>query len=65
MLEFLADVFITIKDFIVKPAVYLKEFLAGKLTPVRQTDQKTDEASGKGSLIDDYLKEYEKQRKKK
>ncbi|HQO39088.1 MAG TPA: hypothetical protein PK986_01340 [Spirochaetota bacterium] len=65
MLEFLADIFITIKDFIVKPAVYFKEFLSGKLTPVRETDQKTNETSGKGSLIDDYLKEYEKQRKKK
>ena len=63
--EFFADIFITIKDFIVKPAVYFKEFISGKLTPVRESDLKTNEASAKGSLIDDYLKEYEKQRKKK
>ncbi len=65
ILEFFADIFITIKDFIVKPAVYFKEFISGKLTPVRESDLKTNEASAKGSLIDDYLKEYEKQRKKK
>ena len=65
VLEFFADIFLTIKDFISKPFILIKEFLSGKLTPVRESDLKTQEASGKGSLIDDYLKEYEKQRKKK
>lgn len=65
ILEFFVDIFITIKDFFVKPAVYFKEYISGKLTPVRESDLKTNEAPAKGSLIDDYLKEYEKQRKKK
>lgn len=65
VLEFIADIFIAIKDIIVKPFTVIRHFLTGKLTPVREGEARSNEATAKGSLIDDYLKEYEKQRKRK
>lgn len=63
--EFIADIFIAIKDIIAKPFIVIRHFLSGKLTPVKESDVKANETAGKGSLIDVYLKEYEKQRKKR
>ncbi len=65
MLEFIADIFKTVKDFIIKPIVAIAEFLAGKLMPVKESDAKFSEAVQKRSLIDEYMKEYEKKKKKK
>lgn len=64
LLEFIADIFKTVKDFITKPIVAIAEFLAGKLMPVKESDAKFSEAVQKRSLIDEYMKEYEKKQKK-
>ncbi len=63
--EFIADIFIAIKDIITKPFIVIRHFLSEKLTPVKEVEAKSNEYSGKSSLIDDYLKEYEKQRKRR
>ena len=63
--EFIVEVLIAIKDIIAKPFIVIRHFLSGKLTPMREGEAKANEATVKGSLIDDYLKEYEKQRKRK
>jgi len=65
ILEFIADIFKTVKDFITKPVVAIAEFLAGKLMPVKESDAKFSEAVQKRSLIDEYMKEYEKKQKKR
>lgn len=65
LLEFIADIFKTVKDFITKPVMAIAEFLAGKLMPVKESDAKFSEAVQKRSLIDEYMKEYEKKQKKK
>jgi len=64
IMEFFADIFIAIKDMIAKPFIVISDFMSGKLKPVRESEVKEKEAGGKGGLIDEYLKEYEKQRKK-
>ena len=64
LLEFIADIFKTVKDFITKPFVIIAEFLAGKLMPVKESDAKFNEVVQKRSLIDEYMKEYEKKQKK-
>jgi len=65
LLEFISDIFSTVKDFITKPIMAIAEFLAGKLKPVKESDVKFGEAVQKRSLIDEYMKEYEKKQKKK
>lgn len=65
LLEFIADIFKTVKDLITKPIVAIAEFLAGKLMPVKESDAKFAEIVQKRSLIDEYMKEYEKKQKKR
>lgn len=65
ILEFIADIFKTVKDFITKPFIAAAEFLASKLMPVKESDAKFTEVVQKKSLIDEYMKEYEKKQKKK
>ena len=65
LLEFIADIFKTTWDFITKPFIAIAEFLAGKLMPVKESDAKFNEAIQKRSLIDEYMKEYEKKQKKR
>ncbi len=65
MLEFIADIFMTVKVFITKPFIAAAEFLAAKLMPVKESDAKFNEVIQKRSLIDEYMKEYEKKQKKK
>lgn len=65
MLEFIADIFKTVKDFITKPFIAVAEFLAAKLMPVKESDARFSEVVQKRSLIDEYMKEYEKKQKKK
>jgi len=63
--EFLLDIFKTLKDFIIKPIKAIAEFLSTKLMPVKESDVKFNQAMQKRSLIDEYLKEYEKKQKKR
>ncbi|HOP61840.1 MAG TPA: hypothetical protein PK358_15110 [Spirochaetota bacterium] len=65
LLEFLTDVFKTVKDFIIKPFAVIADFLAGKLMPVKESEARFNEAVQKRSLIDEYMKEYEKKQKKR
>lgn len=62
VLEFIIDYFVTVKDILTKPFVLIAEFFAGKLTPVKENEPK--EQGRRISLIDQYMKEYEKQKKK-
>ena len=62
--DFIVDYIVTVKDIITKPFVIIADFFAGKLTPVKESESKSSEPSRKISLIDQYMKEYEKQKKK-
>lgn len=62
VLEFIVDYFVTVKDIITKPFILIAEFFAGKLTPVKENEPK--EQGRRISLIDQYMKEYEKQKKR-
>ena len=62
VLEFIVDYFVTVKDILTKPFVLIAEFFAGKLTPVKENEPK--EQGRRISLIDQYMKEYEKQKKR-
>ena len=44
-----------------KLGILISEFLSTKFKPVKEDDD--EKTSGKGSLIDEYLREYERQRK--
>ena len=63
-LEFIVEFFVTVKDMLSKPFILIAEFFAGKLTPVKETESKNSEPSRKISLIDQYMKEYEKQKRR-
>jgi hypothetical protein len=65
LMEFITDIFRTVKDFITKPVIAVADFLAGKLMPVKESDAKFNEVVQKRSLIDEYMKEYEKKQKKR
>jgi hypothetical protein len=51
--------FIALWETLKKPGVLIREFFTNKMKPVKDTEQKAE----KRSLIDEYLQEYEKQRK--
>ncbi len=63
-LEFIVEFFVTVKDILTKPFILIAEFFAGKLTPVRENEQQKPEQGRRISLIDQYMKEYEKQKRK-
>jgi hypothetical protein len=65
VLEFIADFFKAVKDIIVKPFKVIADFLSGRLKPVKESEVKSSGSSQKTSLIDEYMKEYEKKRGKK
>lgn len=65
VLEFIADFFIAVKDIITKPFRLISDFLSGRLKPVKESESKSSGSQGKTSLIDDYMKEYEKNRRGK
>lgn len=62
--EFIVEFFMTVKDILSKPFMLIAEFFAGKLTPVKENEPKNTEPSRRISLIDQYMKEYEKQKKR-
>jgi hypothetical protein len=62
--EFIIDYFVTVKDILTKPFILIAEFFAGKLTPVKENEPKNQEQGRRISLIDQYMKEYEKQKKR-
>jgi len=62
--EFIVDYFITVKEILTKPFILIAEFFAGKLTPVREEEKRNNEPTRKISLIDQYMKEYEKQKRR-
>jgi len=59
--ESVVDFFLAIAGAFKKIGIFIIEFLSSKVKPVRE--KKEEKASGKGGLIDEYLREYEKQRK--
>lgn len=64
LLEFIVEYFVTVKDILTKPFILIAEFFAGKMMPVKEHEPKNAEPSRRISLIDQYMKEYEKQKKK-
>ncbi len=62
--EFIVEFFVTVKDILTKPFILIAEFFAGKLTPVKENELKNNEPTRRISLIDQYMKEYEKQKKR-
>jgi hypothetical protein len=62
--EFLVEYFTTVKNIITKPFKVLANFFAGKLMPVKEEDAKKAETAKRTSLIDQYMKEYEKQKRR-
>ena len=63
-LEFIVEYFVTVKEILTKPFILIAEFFAGKLMPVKEQEPKNTEPSRKISLIDQYMKEYEKQKRR-
>jgi hypothetical protein len=61
--EFIVDYFVTVKEILTKPFILIAEFFAGKLTPVKENEQKNQEQGRRISLIDQYMKEYEKKKR--
>ena len=53
--------FLAITGVFKKLGIFISEFLRNRIKPVKEEGEKT--SSGKGSLIDEYLREYERQRK--
>lgn len=64
ILDFIVDFFKAIKDIVVKPFIIIADFLSGRLKPVKESEGKSSEV-GKTSLIDEYMKEYEKNRRRR
>lgn len=64
ILEFIVDYFITVKNIITKPFKVLANFFAGKLMPVKEEDAKKAETAKRTGLIDQYMKEYEKKKRR-
>ena len=62
-LEFIVEFFITVKEILIRPFIFITEFFAKRLTPVKENEQKKPEQGRKISLIDQYMKEYEKKRR--
>ncbi len=58
MLEFFSEFFTNVGEFFKKPALQIADFFASRMRPVRE------EAAAQGSLIDEYMKEYEQKRGK-
>jgi hypothetical protein len=59
--EFIVDYFVTVKEILTKPFILIAEFFAGKLTPVKENEPR--EQGRRISLIDQYMKEYEKKKR--
>ena len=62
--EFIVEYFGAVKNIIVKPFKLIIGLFAKKLQPVKESDAKNAESSKGGSLIDQYMKEYEKQKRR-
>lgn len=62
--EFIVDYFTTVKNIFTKPFKVIANFFAGKLMPVKEEDAKKAETAKRTSLIDQYMKEYEKQKRR-
>ena len=61
--EFIAEYFTAVKNIIVKPFKFIGGLFAKKLQPVKETEPKNVESSKGISLIDQYMKEYEKKKR--
>lgn len=64
LFEFIVEYIITVKEIITKPFILISDFFAGRLKPVKEEEQKKAEPGRRISLIDQYMKEYEKQKKR-
>ena len=62
--EFIVDFAVAVKNIIVKPFKLFSQIFAKKLQPVKENEVKNVEPTQGGSLIDQYLKEYEKKKKR-
>ena len=62
--DFIVDYFVTVKNIITKPFKVIANFFAGKLMPVKEEDAKKAETAKRTGLIDQYMKEYEKQKRR-
>jgi hypothetical protein len=62
--EFIVEYFITVKTILTKPFILIAEFFAGKLKPVKENEPRNAEPTRRISLIDQYMKEYEKQKRR-
>jgi hypothetical protein len=58
IMEFFAELFKSIKNFITAPVRSVAEFIVRKMRPVRE-----EEPGGNKSLIDEYMREYEQRRR--
>jgi len=62
-LEFFVEFFVTVKEILTRPFIFITEFFAKRLTPVKEEEQKKADSGKRISLIDQYMKEYEKKRR--
>ena len=63
IVEFIAEFAAAVKNIIVKPFKFIAGFFGKKLQPVKENEAKNAELSKGVSLIDQYMKEYEKKKK--
>ena len=61
--EFIVEYFTAVKNIIVKPFKFVANLFAKKLQPVKESEAKNVEPAKGGSLIDQYMKEYEKKKR--
>ncbi len=63
ILEFISDLLKTIADMIMKPFRAAGNFFSGRLKPVKEGESSFKESGRNTSLIDEYMKEYQKKKK--
>ncbi|MCL1833321.1 MAG: hypothetical protein FWG49_02360 [Leptospirales bacterium] len=61
--EFIAEYAAAIKNIVVKPFKFIGALFAKKLQPVKEGEAKNVEPAKGSSLIDQYMKEYEKKKR--
>jgi hypothetical protein len=61
--EFIAEYAVAIKNIVVKPFKFIGSLFAEKLQPVKEGEAKNAEPAKGSSLIDQYMKEYEKKKR--
>ena len=61
--EGIISFFLALGSILKQPFVIMKEYFAEKMKPVKDDEQALGKSNVKRSLIDEYMKEYERQRK--